>query len=607
MEQPGRSEADPGRGPADEARRSFRDLLDNDEYRTLAEHLPDGIVRLDPTGRIEYLNRSIAQVYGGDRLRFIGRHIDEIEEIPSSFAEPYLAAAAEVVRTGREVDLDLPSLDGRRPLLVRLAPELAPDGSVAHVLSLARDVTELRQVGDQVRLLAENVPDLIFRVDLLPVPRFTYLSPAVTALTGYHAEELLDDPAALRTLLHPDEWAALDEAAAASIAPSRVERWVRRDGREIQVEHRDRFLTDGEGRVVAVEGVIRDVTEQVAFMAALAHEARHDPVTDLANRRAVEQRIDLELLAAVRAGGPTELVVVVVTWCASARSTSCSATRWGTGCCRWWPIACAPSVRPSSRSAASPAMPTPSSPVPPRRAPLTTWSSACEPLSDRRAPSTVGCTTSTSRSGSDRSWSRRRRPTRRAPVPPGRRCCATPSWRFGRPGPTDPVGRCASLRRSSDRWPTGSSSSTTCAGPSTPVTSWCSASPRSTSRPARWSGGRRWPAGSTSSAAGSRPGSSCRSPSGSGSWATWGACCSARSSTGSGRSAPNRGSPAGGCRPTCRRSSWPSPTSSSGSHDGARRSGPIQDGSCSSSPRRRSWLTATTSRCSITCATRASP
>jgi len=312
MEDQGGRDVDRGPGPGDEARRSFRDLLDNDQYRTLAENLPDGIVRLDPTGRIEYVNRSIEQAYGGDRLRFIGRHVDEVDEIPRSFAEPYLAAVAEVVRTGRGVDLDLPSLDGRRQLLVRLAPELDPEGNVAHVLSLARDVTELRRVGGQVRLLAENVPDLIFRVDLLPEPRFTYLSPAVTELTGYAADDLLDDPAALRALMHPDDLPDLDDSARdGAMAPNRVERWVRRDGRVIQVEHRDRFIVADDDQVVAVEGVARDVTEQVAFMEALAHEAHHDPLTDLANRRAVEQRLDLELLAAARGGVVTELVVVV--------------------------------------------------------------------------------------------------------------------------------------------------------------------------------------------------------------------------------------------------------------------------------------------------------
>jgi diguanylate cyclase (GGDEF)-like protein/PAS domain S-box-containing protein len=54
-------------------------------------------------------------------------------------------------------------------------------------------------------------------------------------------------------------------------------------------------LRDDDGQIIGTYGIARDVTEQVYAQETLTHEARHDPVTGLANRVALMDRLGEEL------------------------------------------------------------------------------------------------------------------------------------------------------------------------------------------------------------------------------------------------------------------------------------------------------------------------
>jgi PAS domain S-box-containing protein len=152
-------------------------------------------------------------------------------------------------------------VDGRRTgmngttrllLLKKRAPEpaRAPDGAPATQL--------IRQS------LAEHVPDILFRYRLWPDEGFEYVSPAVTRTTGYTPEEVCADPTLLSAVVHPDDQGAVEEARREDRGlrrPLEV-RLIRRDGALIWVEVRISYVRDDGGRVVAAEGVAREVTER---------------------------------------------------------------------------------------------------------------------------------------------------------------------------------------------------------------------------------------------------------------------------------------------------------------------------------------------------------
>jgi PAS domain S-box-containing protein len=121
----------------------------------------------------------------------------------------------------------------------------------------------LRASEERFRLLAEHVRDIIFRYRLVPEPGFEYISPAVAGLTGNKPEDLYDDPDLVFSAIEPEDRSAV-EASWRSAEPSLlVARWRQPDGRTAWTEQRAVAIRDEVGRVIAVEGILRDVTSRV--------------------------------------------------------------------------------------------------------------------------------------------------------------------------------------------------------------------------------------------------------------------------------------------------------------------------------------------------------
>ena len=86
-----------------------------------------------------------------------------------------------------------------------------------------RDVTERYDEGERFRLLAENVSDVVFRVDARL--RLEWVSPSVTSALGWSTEELVGRD--FVDYLHPDDAATAGEGVAEVVALGRVTTEVR--------------------------------------------------------------------------------------------------------------------------------------------------------------------------------------------------------------------------------------------------------------------------------------------------------------------------------------------------------------------------------------------
>jgi PAS domain S-box-containing protein len=130
----------------------------------------------------------------------------------------------------------------------------------------------LRESEARYRLLAENAPDIIYQYRLRPSPGFEYVSPASTAITGYTPEEYYANPDLARELTHPDDGEFWEQATRSEDdlgLPTTPLRWLRKDGAVVWVEQRNTPLHNEAGQVIAVGGVIRDVTERVRLLETL--------------------------------------------------------------------------------------------------------------------------------------------------------------------------------------------------------------------------------------------------------------------------------------------------------------------------------------------------
>lgn len=124
----------------------------------------------------------------------------------------------------------------------------------------------LRESEERFRLLAERSPDVVVLTRLLPEPRLEYISPSIENLIGYSVEELLhaQDRTSIWAIVHPDDLQKSREYIANPLAVVQpfVARWIHRDGSILWTEQRFTPIFDN-GVLVAIEGVIRDVTHRV--------------------------------------------------------------------------------------------------------------------------------------------------------------------------------------------------------------------------------------------------------------------------------------------------------------------------------------------------------
>ncbi len=112
------------------------------------------------------------------------------------------------------------------------------------------------------RLLAENAKDMIFRYRLFPEPGFEYMSPAALQIMGYSSQEFVEDTNFLFKIIYPEDQPLLErfeQNSFLSTLPVKL-RWVRKDGKVIWLEQRNSPIYDKDGRLIAVEGIARDIT-----------------------------------------------------------------------------------------------------------------------------------------------------------------------------------------------------------------------------------------------------------------------------------------------------------------------------------------------------------
>ena len=121
----------------------------------------------------------------------------------------------------------------------------------------------LRDSEERFRLLAEHAQDIIFRYRCVPEPAMEYLSPAVESFTGCRPEQFYADPQLIFNLIEADDRPVIEQSWRSPSPGTLTFRWRRRSGDVGWTEQRAIAIADESGRIVAVEGILRDITERV--------------------------------------------------------------------------------------------------------------------------------------------------------------------------------------------------------------------------------------------------------------------------------------------------------------------------------------------------------
>lgn len=219
------------------------------EYRSLAENLPDNIVRWDVAGRYVYINAVHERILAMPAADLIGKTIGEA--FPDGGFESIEAAVAQVIATGQAVLLvrqAVPVNGETRIHDINLVPERGANGQFISVLGIGRDMTDIYRLQDdlvarerELRALAESSPGMLGSFYSRPDGSICmpYVSPNIEKLFGLRPRDVAQDASALMALSHPDDAQRVAESIAESarnmttwheeyriLHPTRGERWM---------------------------------------------------------------------------------------------------------------------------------------------------------------------------------------------------------------------------------------------------------------------------------------------------------------------------------------------------------------------------------------------
>jgi PAS domain S-box-containing protein len=271
------------------------------EFRTLAEHSPDLIARLDPRGRFVYVNQAGAEMFGLAAEHWVGKTVDELGA-PQDVSARWAQVLQDVVVTRApqtfDAEVHLPQGQGQsqgevRSLHVRCMPEFADDGDqIVSLLGIATDVSALKHA--EARLAEQaSEHEAIFEAQADGVgvydlqARFVRANTALRDLLGLDVDaeypSLPLEERAQRLLLFDEQgrqlpldewpqWRVLrgEILAGASAMDARVRTL---DGRELWISITGAPVRAADGRATGTVLIARDVTARRALERQLAEQA----------------------------------------------------------------------------------------------------------------------------------------------------------------------------------------------------------------------------------------------------------------------------------------------------------------------------------------------
>ncbi len=158
-----------------------------------------------------------------------------------------------------------------RQVVFSLSP-FDPHDSAKGVCATIEDITERKQAEERLRQserkfrgLVEGLREVIYRM-ALPNGEYEYISPAAFDVLGYSQETIYASPLLVAKAIHPEYRAFFDQLFAnmlrGEVPPVIEYKILDAAGQERWILQSNRGIFDDSGRIVAVEGLCRNITEQ---------------------------------------------------------------------------------------------------------------------------------------------------------------------------------------------------------------------------------------------------------------------------------------------------------------------------------------------------------
>ena len=300
-------------------KQAYEQLRESEQrYRSLFEYTSDGVVLIDMDGKVINANQQILQMLGYTQEAVAGRPFTEFIATGEVEAGQALLAARAATRPAPSLfKRTLVAANGDE-VLFEVSTGLVHDaqGNPLYIQTIARNITEREQAEQQLRLLGAAVHHandgvVITNATTDDTPIILYVNDAECRMTGYTPAEMIGQPQSM--LIGP----ATDRREAAQVreARKRAEPYrgefllYRKDRSTLWFDVGIEPIKDAAGNITNWVIISRDVTSRKQHEQSLLYLSTHDYLTDLPNRRALEDCL-ARLLAQMQPGDENALLFI---------------------------------------------------------------------------------------------------------------------------------------------------------------------------------------------------------------------------------------------------------------------------------------------------------
>jgi diguanylate cyclase (GGDEF)-like protein/PAS domain S-box-containing protein len=265
------------------------------EIELLRDHSPALEFLKDEAGCLVYCNKTFETVFSADGQTLIGKA--DADWLPVEVAERVRLHDQTVLSTGAVIEIEetLPTPAGIRRWLVLKFPVTSSSGSRL-LGAVAVDISERwrREVTlTRMAALMESSHDAVIGTSV--DGRVVSWNPGAAEIFGYSAAEMMGRPVSiLEAPERGSETRDVEEKLRAGESAVRFDTLrVKKDGSTVDVAVSMSPVRDTSGNLVGFASIARDIGHLKRTEELIIYQAFHDPLTGLANRSLLMERLNL--------------------------------------------------------------------------------------------------------------------------------------------------------------------------------------------------------------------------------------------------------------------------------------------------------------------------
>jgi len=171
-------------------------------------------------------------------------------------------------------------------------------------LELKNTISEMKCMENRYSTVVSNTPIVVYSAAIDASPKFTFISPRIEEWTGYSPEEICNSTVLWEKLIHPKDKESLIRKLKSKNNKSqnisfKYRLWSK-DGSYRWVQDQATKQWDVSGDVVNISGAMVDITDCKRAEETIESLAYYDSLTELPNRRLLNDRLVQELSRAKR-------------------------------------------------------------------------------------------------------------------------------------------------------------------------------------------------------------------------------------------------------------------------------------------------------------------